>query len=456
MDQYSDILICGAGIAGVSVAYHLSVSLGVKNVTLVDENAPLSLTSDRSSECYRNWWPGPGNAMVALINRSLDIMELLARESGNIFQLNRRGYLYCTADPLKVQTLIDRSREISKLGAGPLRVFEGRSGDPDYTPVEAEGFENQPSGADLFLDKGLIHKYFPYITEDSAAVLHARRAGWFSAQQLGMLLLEKARSHGVDFINDRVAEVEMEHKRVKSVILESGDRIRTNYFVNAAGPYLKEVGQMVGVELPVYCERHLKATINDHLGVVDRKSPVLIWSDSQSLPWSYEEQRLLSEEQDFNWLLDTFPPGVHTRPEGGQESQIILMIWEYISDPVEPVFPVQLDTQYPEIVLRGLARMLPRFSDYFDNPPRGTIDGGYYTKTYENRPLIGKLPIDGSYVIGALSGFGMMAGCAAGEVLARQIIGKKTPAFANAFNLNRYENSEYKRLLENWSDTGQL
>jgi len=48
---------------------------------------PLSLTSNHSTECYRNWWPGPGNAMVALMNRSVDLMEELALESHNVFHL---------------------------------------------------------------------------------------------------------------------------------------------------------------------------------------------------------------------------------------------------------------------------------------------------------------------------------------------------------------------------------
>lgn len=194
MHQFSNVLICGAGIAGVSVAYHLALEAGVQNITLVDQHPPLSLTSDHSSECYRNWWPGPGNAMVALMNRSLDIMERLARESGNVFQLNRRGYLYSTADPSEMHTLIDKYQEISNSGAGPLRIHRDHAGDPAYFPTTPENFENQPSGADLFLDKGLINQYFPYLDKDVTAVLHARRAGWFSAQQLGMFMLNQARS----------------------------------------------------------------------------------------------------------------------------------------------------------------------------------------------------------------------------------------------------------------------
>src|SRR5262245_20058910 len=89
----AEVVICGAGIAGIAAAYHLAVRRGVTDVLLIDERPPLSLTSDKSTECYRNWWPGPGDAMVALMNRSIDLLEELARESGNMFRMNRRGYL---------------------------------------------------------------------------------------------------------------------------------------------------------------------------------------------------------------------------------------------------------------------------------------------------------------------------------------------------------------------------
>lgn len=77
--------------------------------------------------------------------------------------------------------------------------------------------------------------------------------------------------------------------------------------------------------------------------------------------------------------------------------------------PVEPVFPIPFDPHYPEIALRGLVAMIPKMRIYLDRIPKPSVDGGYYTKTRENRPLIGPLPVEGAYVIGALSGFGIMA-----------------------------------------------
>jgi glycine/D-amino acid oxidase-like deaminating enzyme len=93
---------------------------------------------------------------------------------------------------------------------------------------------------------------------------------------------------------------------------------------------------------------------------------------------------------------------------------------------------------------------------YVERMPRPRQDGGYYTRTRENRPLIGSLPIEGAYLIGALSGFGVMAACAAGELLAGYITGSPLPDYAPAFSLQRYENQAYLKKLEVWGNSGQL
>ena len=449
----ASVVICGAGIAGISAAYHLAVAHGVEDVVLVDERPPLTLTSDKSTECYRNWWPGPGNAMVSLMNRSIDILEDLARESGNAFNMNRRGYLYATADPTRIPLTRRAAQECAALGAGPVRHHPG---DAPYRSPLPQGYAGEPTGADLILDPALIRQRFPYLSARTLAVLHARRCGWFSAQQLGMYLLERAREHGVTFVPDRVEMIDVRKGGVRAVRLQSGDVLTTDRFVNAAGPFLAEIAAMLGVHLPIFCELHAKVIFRDDLRVVPRDAPLLIWIDPQVLPWSEEERVLLAQDDVTKRFLRALPSGVHARPEGGPESNVLLMLWAYQTPPMAPIWPPRFDPHYFEIVLRGLTRMLPGLQAYLDRAPRPTIDGGYYTRTRENRPLIGPLPVRGAYVIGALSGFGVMAACAAGELLARHLTGGALPPYAPAFVLERYRDPGYQRLLETWEESGQL
>jgi glycine/D-amino acid oxidase-like deaminating enzyme len=108
-----DVVICGAGIAGIAAAYYLAARHGIGDVLLVEERSPLMMTSDKSTEAYRNWWPGPGDAMVRFMNRSIDLLEELADLSGNAFHLNRRGYAFLTADPAKAEVYGARPRSRS-------------------------------------------------------------------------------------------------------------------------------------------------------------------------------------------------------------------------------------------------------------------------------------------------------------------------------------------------------
>jgi glycine/D-amino acid oxidase-like deaminating enzyme len=450
------VVICGAGIAGIAAAYHLAVRRGVGEVVLVDERPPLSLTSDKSAECYRNWWPGPGDAMVAAMNRSIDLLEELARESGNVFRMNRRGYLFATADPARVPHLVRAAAEAAALGAGPVRRHDRAAS--DYRPAPPEGFEEQPTGSDVITDPDLIRRHFGWLAADTVALVHARRCGWLSGQQLGMYLLERARDKGVRLVEGRLARVHTTGGRVSGVTVEGPGGARTlstPRFVAAAGPSLRAVGRLVDVDVPVFCERHAKVAFEDVRGAMPRGAPLTIWTDPIHLPWSDDERAALVDSE-HRRLLDVLPPGVHGRPEGGGDSRSVLLIWTYDAEPLEPTFPATFDPSYPEIAIRGMARVLPAMAAYLSRLPRAFVDGGYYTKTRENRFLAGPLPLEGAYVIGALSGYGLMASNVAGELLAAHVTGASLPPYARAFTLARYDDPAYRALLETWSDSGQL
>ena len=456
----ADAVICGAGIAGIAAAYHLAGQPGFKRILLVDERPPLTLTSDKSTECYRNWFPGPGDTMVRFMNRSIDLLENLAEESGNYFHMNRRGYVFLTADAVRASQLMETAREICGLGAGPLRVHQGRSDDPVYPDCDAHAVDPAITGADLILDPALIHKRYPFLSDRTVAMLHVRRCGWLSAQQLGMYLLDGAKEQGVQLVKGRVTGVSVASNRIESVRVATEDgsrRIFTERFVIAAGPLLKAVGAMIGVDFPVVNELHGKVAFNDPEGVIPRHVPLMIWEDPVALYWNEEERKELEAGKETRWLTEAFPAGVHFRPEGGSGSPVMLGIWTYDVQEREPVWPPAFPPEYGEILVRGLARMVPGLSAYLDRMRPPAVDGGYYCKTRENRPLIGPLPLDGAYVIGALSGFGIMAAMAAGQLLARHMTGGPLPADAPAFLLSRYEDPEYCSLLKHWNaGSGQL
>lgn len=451
-------VICGAGVAGLSAAWHLAARRGLEQVVLVDPRPPLTLTSDKSTECYRNWWPD--RPMIELTARSIALLDELAADSDDAFALNRNGYLYLTATAAGAAALERGARQISTAGAGELRSHRGDPADPPWQAPHWNRLEAGPGGADLFLDAEQLRRCFPWVTPDAVAGLHARACGWLSAQQLGMLWLERARAAGAQLIEAAVVGVAREGRRVVGVdIARQGqvDRIATPCFVDAAGPFVADVAAFAGVELPVRHELHLKVFFDDDLRVLPREAPLAIWTDPVTIAWSEEERAALAEDPGTAPLLAPLPAGVHFRPEGGLDSRSAILLWNYHSGATERAFPFEIDPLHLAVVLRGVSRIVPGFSVYLERGRRPYVDGGYYTKTAENRPLIGPLSpqLEGAWVLGALSGFGIMAAPAAGELLAAQIAGEALPDWARAFLPGRYDDPDYRRQLATL-DSGQL
>jgi len=246
------------------------------------------------------------------------------------------------------------------------------------------------------------------------------------------------------------------------VQLQSADavvhRIRTPRFVNAAGPHARAVGRLVHSDLPLFVEPHLKVAIEDVHGALDRNTGLVILDDAQHLTWSDEERDALAASDDTRHFTERLPAGIHLRPEGYGDSKTVLMLWDYHGGARTevPEFPLPIDPCYAEIVLRGMVTLVPDFARYLDRLPRMHVDGGYYTRTEENRPLIGAAGVSGAYVCAGLSGFGLMAAPAAAELLALRMVGDTLPTYAAAFSPDRYDDAGYRARVAHWGGTGQL
>ncbi len=449
----AEVVICGAGIAGAAAAYHLAVRQRVPNVVIVDAREPLTLTSDKGTMGYRNWFDGPDDTMARFVGRSVGILEEMADASGNVFSLARPGYAFATADPVMLERLRAQARRLESFGAGRMREHPGPVA---YAPSNGTEWRGIPDGADILVGRALVREHFPFVNESAIAVSHVRRAGWMDALRLGRWMLDEAVRNGARIVGDQVIGVDASGGRLRSVRLASGNDVATERLAIAAGPGLPAVLRMLDVDLPVFLELHAKMRFEDHLGVVPRSAPFTIWTDPvEDLGWSSEERARFAADPVTRWLLEPFPGGLHVRPVGDERD--VWLIWTFESAAHEYTWPPVFDPNLGEVLLRGFARMAPRAAAYVGQGRRGLVDGGYYAKTPENRPIVGPLPIDGVFVTGALSGYGIMASHAAGELLAAHMTGGSLPSYAEALSPARYADPVYQRRLETWdAKAGQL
>jgi glycine/D-amino acid oxidase-like deaminating enzyme len=387
----------------------------------------MSYTSAQSGDNYRNWWPH--RTMTDFTNDSIDELDRLARESDDIFNMTRGGYCLATRQSDVEETLarIPGDIDVDVLAAGEK-----------------------------------LRQSFPALSHEIQNVIHIRRGGDISGQQLGQYLLQKFSAAGGKRLQGEVRSIAVEDSYQLAVATKDTSRtIKADIVVNAAGPFVDRIARMLGQELPVKNIFQQKVAFEDQFGAIPRDMPFSIDLDAKRLDWSDEERELLAGDPELAWLTEKLPGGTHCRPDGGVHGKWVKLGWAYNAQATEAqedlANEAAIDLSFPEIVIRGAAGFIPAMQPYVSNPPkRFSHYGGYYTMTDENWPLIGPLDDRGAFVIGALSGFGSMAACAAGKLCADSICGDRLPAYAADLSLARLKNDELMAELASSSNKGLL
>lgn len=416
-------------------------------MVLIDAGQPMGFTSAQSGENYRNWWPHP--TMVNFTDRSIDLMEAFAKETGNRIAMSRRGYVLATRD-----TEIDGLLEQLAFGLGDraeacVRVHEPGTRARYRPPVSAD-WEAAPDGVDILRDPALIRTSFPSFDPEIRTVVHIRRGGDISGQQLGAVLLERFRMAGGRRLTARVEAIEHAAPFRLALRGPEGHRpLAVDRIVNAAGPFAGDIAEMLGVDLPIRNVFQQKIAFEDSARAIARDMPFAIDLDPQRIDWTDDERRVLREDPELAWLAETLRGSIHCRPDGGDGGSWVKLGWAFNDDPARASWDPPLSDSFPEIVLRGAARLNAALKRYYGRlPARSHHYGGWYTMTAENWPLIGPMGPDGAFMNCAHSGFGTMAACAAGELCAAWVVGGSLPGYAPAFSMARYDDTALMALLE--------
>lgn len=433
----AEVAVIGAGNVGIAVAYYLATRHGVRDVALVDARDPMSLTSAQSGENYRNWWPHP--VMTAFTDDSIGLMEEIAAATGNRINMSRRGYALVTRRKRPADLLDDLHAGYGANAVRRIRVHDATS-ITAYVPPLSPAWDEAPDGVDVLCDQALIRRTFPTYGTDVQTVLHIRRAGAISGQQLGQFMLENIRAAGGRLLRGEVMAIEGSAPFMLDIATKDGrTTLRAQRVVNAAGPFLRDIARMLGEDLPVACVYQQKIAFEDRRGAIPRTMPFTIDLDGQTLPWSAEERALLAEDAQAAALLRPMPGGTHCRPDGAEGGTWIKLGWAFNTEASDPHASEPSSGHFPDIVLRAASRLHAGLGAYIGRLPRGARHyGGYYTMTEENWPLIGPVRANGAFVAGALSGYGTMAACSSGALAAAWIAGGPLPPYAQALSLARY------------------
>ena len=420
-------MIVGAGLAGIATAYYLRAAEKDKTIMLIDSRQPMSYTSAQSGDNYRNWWPHP--TMTSFTNDSIDELDRLSSESNDVFNMTRGGYALATR----------------------------RANVDEFVQAIPGGID-----VDVISAPSELRASYPAMDRTIQNVIHIRRGGDMSGQQLGQYMLQCCRGEKLQRVLGEVIAIS-ENGDYQLDVRTTDDTfaVKTPIVVNAAGPFVGRIASMLGISLPIQNIYQQKIAFEDTRAAVARDMPFSIDLDSKRLGWSDEEAELLREDSDLHWLTEELPGGTHCRPEGGPKGKWVKLGWAYNKRTSEPQEDMAnepaIDPHFPEVVIRGAAAFLPALQPYVDSPPtRFSHYGGYYTMTEENWPLIGPMNDQGAFVVGALSGFGSMSACAAGKLCAAYINGNNLPNYAADLSLARQSNKALLDELRSSASKGLL
>ncbi len=197
-----EILVVGAGIAGIATTYFLCTRYKKQSVLLVDSRQAMSFTSAQSGDNYRNWWPHP--TMTEFTDFSIDLMEQIAAHTSNVFNMRRRGYVLATRN----QNIDDLVAAL-QIGYGDPDLIRRHSGAAakSYVAPVSEDWRTAPDGVDILSNRALLAATFPSFSKNVANVIHIRRAGEIDSQQLAQYMLERIRECGGKRLNANVVDV---------------------------------------------------------------------------------------------------------------------------------------------------------------------------------------------------------------------------------------------------------
>ncbi len=371
MKNSAEVVIIGAGISGCSTAYNLAKK-GVKNIVVLDKNYICSGSTGRCGAGVRMQWGTEMNCKIA--KKSIEFYE----HANEILQYDKdvefkqSGYLL-VADTDKEIEQFKKNIEIQHSCGIPSKLLsleEAREIVPYLNT-------NHLKGA-AFCDKdGFLNPF------------HATDAYYKAAKRLG-----------VEFNTcTEVTGIKTEKGKVVGVETNKGF-ISTNKVANATNAYSKIICDMIGLDIPVYSERH-------QILVTEPVEPM---QDPMVMSFG------------LNFYVQQSPEGSFIMGRGDTNEPRDLRItssWQFLEEMAKTI-----DAILPSISKLRVVRQW----------------AGLYNMTPDKQPIYDKAEnVEGFYLSVGFSGHGFMFGPITGVVMSEMILEEQPTIDISMLNLNRFK-----------------
>lgn len=385
--ETTDYAIIGGGIAGASIAYHLS-NRTEGTVTVFEKDTIGSETTARSGANFG--WYGDSTQIE---------MKRYAWELYNTFLRNPHADLkYEFSGTLKVTCSKDHAEHLKRICEGSYdgqvpKLLTGQDVDTvDYLPGDE-------LGRTLFVPQ--------LDTSDIEGAVFRPNWGYMDPVALTHEFAARAEQQGVEFRErTQVTGIELDEGKVSAVIAD-GEPIATPQVICAAGPWNPKIADFVGLELPV-----------EHtLGPLFRLDASL--PSQCTLPAIVNEDSGAFCRPDFD---GTYLLGYRPRDPDASD--------QYEPDTVIDDVPDGLREQ----ALDSMAELLPFIEDADIVDERVAVR----SSICDNRPVVGWTSVPG-FSIAAFDSSGIQLAPAVGNIITQQLVDGNSTDFYNEVSISRFE-----------------
>jgi sarcosine oxidase subunit beta len=374
MIKTADIVVIGGGVIGCSTAYNLA-KLGAGKVVVLEKNYLASGATGRCGAGMRMQWGTETNCLLSRESvKMLSHLPELLNVNVDI-EFTQNGYLMPAysekmAEQFKKNLVLQNSLSI------PARWV---------TPEES--LEIVP-----FLNtKGMYGA--TYCAED----------GHCNPFKVTEAYAQAARKLNVEIYTDtEVQGIVTKNGRIISVRTNQGE-IQTDTVVNAAGGYAKTVGRMVGVELPIFPERH-------EILVTEPVEPTM-----GPMVMSFYHNLYCQQSPHGSFIMGIGHPNE-------PESYNIKSSWQFLRDMAERLVEI-----LPPLAGLNIVRQW----------------AGLYDMCPDRTPILGNSPsLNRFFTAAGFSGHGFMISPITGQLMAEMVIGKPTAFPIQMFDAGRFDRGE--------------